>query len=126
MSNKDLVKYWFESSAQDWETVNALMKTKRYMHALFFCHLSVEKYLKGVIAKRNEVVPITHDLLFLARKAKIELTEEQAKLIAQVSAFNLRARYDNYKNSFYKQATASYAKKYVGKVAELIVWLKKQ
>ena len=126
MSNKDLVKYWFESSAQDWETVNALMKTKRYMHALFFCHLSVEKYLKGVIAKRNEVVPITHDLLFLARKAKIELTEEQAKLIAEVSAFNLRARYDNYKNSFYKQATASYAKKYVGKVAELIIWLKKQ
>ena len=126
MSNKDLVKYWFDSSLQDWETVNALMKTKRYMHALFFCHLSVEKYLKGVIAKRNEVVPITHDLLFLARKAKIELTEEQAKLIAEVSAFNLRARYDNYKNSFYKQATASYAKKYVGKVAELIIWLKKQ
>ena len=126
MSNKDLVKYWFDSSVQDWETVNALMKTKRYMHALFFCHLSVEKYLKGMVAKRNVVVPITHNLLVLAEKGKIELTAEQAKLLYDVNSFNIRARYDDFKDSFYKRATADYTKRYIIEVDNFKTWLKKQ
>lgn len=123
MSNKDLVKYWFDSSLQDWETVEVLMKSKRYMHALFFCHLSLEKYLKCMIAKRNETVPITHDLLFLAKKAKLELTKEWTKLLAEVTGFNINARYDNYKNSFYKRATASYAQKYIKEILDFKTWL---
>ena len=126
MSNKDLVKYWFESSAQDWETVNALMKTKRYMHALFFCHLSLEKYLKGMIAKKDAVVPITNNLLILAEKGRIELTTEQAKLLYDVNSFNIRARYDDFKDSFYKRATPNYAKKYIIEIDKFITWLKKQ
>ncbi len=126
MSNKDLVKYWFDSSLQDWETVEALMKTKRYMHALFFCHLSLEKYLKGMIAQRNEAVPITHDLLILAEKAKVELTQYQAKLLYDVNTFNINARYDDFKNSFYKRATADYARKYIIEIDTFKTWLKKQ
>ncbi len=126
MSNKDLIKYWFESSLQDWETVEALMQSKRYMHALFFCHLSLEKQLKGMVAKKNVTVPITHDLLFLAEKTGITLNATQLKLLSEVSAFNLRARYDNYKNSFYKQATASYSQKYIEQVVEFKTWLQKQ
>ncbi len=126
MSNKDLVKYWFDSSHQDWETVEALMKSKRYMHALFFCHLSLEKYLKGMIARRNKVVLITHDLLFLAEKAKIELTQDQAKLLYDVNGFNIKARYDDFKNSFYKRATPSFTKKYIIEINTFKTWLKKQ
>lgn len=101
------------------------MKSKRYIHALFFCHLSLEKYLKGIIVSKSGASPITHDLLFLAEKANIKLTTPQAKLLSEVNAFNVRTRYDDYKNSFYKRATASYAKKYVKKVADLKTWLKK-
>src|SRR3989344_7523157 len=126
MSNKDLVKYWLDSSAQDWETVEVLMKSKRYMHALFFCHLSLEKHLKSMIAMQNEVVPITHDLLLLAQKAKIELTQEQAELLAEVKEFNIRTRYDDYKKSFYKKATAAYAQKYILQINDFKIWLKKQ
>jgi len=126
MSNKDLVKYWFDASLQYWETVKVLMKSRRYMHTLFFCHFSIEKYLKGMIARRNEAVPITHDLLLLAQKAKIELTQEQAKLLSEVNEFNIRTRYDDYKKSFYKKATAIYTQKYILKINDFKTWLKKQ
>jgi len=126
MSNEDLVKYWFEASTQDWETVEALMKTKRYMHALFFCHLTIEKYFKGMIVSKHGVSPITHDLLLLAQKAKIELTEEQAKLLSEVNEFNIRTRYDDYKKSFYRKATAAYAQKYILQINDFKIWLKKQ
>jgi HEPN domain-containing protein len=125
MSNKDLVKYWLDSSKQDWETVEALMKSRRYMHALFFCHLSLEKYLKGMVAKKNGVVSPTHDLLFLAEKAEIELTKDQAKLLAEVKEFNIRTRYDDYKNSFYKKATAAYAQKFISQIKDFKTWLEK-
>ncbi len=119
-------KYWFDSSEKDWDIVSVLFNSKKHMYALFFCHLSLEKYLKGIIVQNNEVAPITHDLLLLAEKAKIELTKEQAKLLYEVNAFNIKTRYDDYKNSFYKRATASFTKKYIREVDKFKTWLKKQ
>src|SRR3989344_2900019 len=125
MSNQELMKYWFNSSKQDWDIVLVLLRSKNYMHALFFCHLSLEKYLKGIIVRNNETTPITHDLLLLAEKAKIELTDHQAKLLYEVNAFNIKTRYDDYKNSFYKRATVSFTKKYINEIEKFKTWLKK-
>ncbi len=126
MSNQELIKYWLNSSKQDWDIVLVLLKSKKYMHALFFCHLSLEKYLKSMIVRNGESAPITHDLLLLTEKAKIKLTDEQTQLLSDVNAFNIKARYDDYKNSFYKRATTSFAKNYINKVDKFIIWLKKQ
>lgn len=126
MSNQELMKYWFNSSKQDWDIVLVLLQSKKYMHALFFCHLSLEKYLKGIIARKDNTPPITHDLLILAEKAKLELTDEQAKLLYEVNAFNIKTRYDDYKNSFYKRATASFTKKYISEIDKFKTWLKEQ
>lgn len=126
MSKAELIKYWFNSSEQDWDTVLVLLASKKNMYALFFCHLSLEKYLKGIIVRDNNTAPITHDLLILSEKAKVELTTKQAKLLYDVNAFNIKARYDDYKNSFYKRATASFTKKYITEVNNFILWLKKQ
>jgi HEPN domain-containing protein len=126
MSNQELIKYWFNSSAQDWKIVQVLFKSKKYMYALFFCHLSLEKYFKGIIVRNSETSPITHDLLLLAEKANIKLTDEQSTLLSEVNAFNIKARYDDYKNSFFKRATAIFTKKYINEVGEFIVWLKKK
>jgi HEPN domain-containing protein len=126
MSNQELKKFWFDSSKKDWDIVLVLLRSKKYMHALFFCHLSLEKYLKGVIVRNDAVTPITHDLLVLAEKAKIKLTNEQAKLLYEVNAFNIKTRYDDYKNSFYKRATASFTRKYVNEINKFKIWLIKQ
>ncbi|OGI65074.1 hypothetical protein A3H53_00855 [Candidatus Nomurabacteria bacterium RIFCSPLOWO2_02_FULL_40_10] len=126
MSNQELIKFWFNSSKKDWEVVAVLMRSKSYMHALFFSHLSLEKYLKGMIVSNGGESPISHDLLLLAKRAKINLTDEHAKLLYEVNAFNIKARYDDYKNSFYKKATSEFTKKYISKINKFIIWLKKQ
>ncbi len=79
-----------------------------------------------MIVRNGESAPITHDLLLLTEKAKIKLTDEQTQLLSDVNAFNIKARYDDYKNSFYKRATTSFAKNYINKVDKFIIWLKKQ
>lgn len=43
-----------------------------------------------------------------------------------ISAFNINARYDDYKNSFQKKCTPEFTFDWVDKIKELRVWIKKQ
>ena len=126
MSNAELTKYWFDSAEKDWGVAQLLFASKKYMHCLFFGHITLEKILKGIITKKGKEVPLKHDLVLLAEQAEINLTTEQAELLSEINAFNIRARYDNFKNSFYKRATLAYTKKYIDSIKNLRLWLKKQ
>ena len=44
-----IIQYWAATSKQDFETAEILFENKKYSHALFFCHLSIEKILKALI-----------------------------------------------------------------------------
>ena len=42
--NKDkLIKYWIDSSDDDFETMTAMFDSKRYIWSLFIGHLMIEK-----------------------------------------------------------------------------------
>ncbi|MEK7175333.1 MAG: HEPN domain-containing protein [Patescibacteria group bacterium] len=126
MLQEELIKFWFTSAQEDWKTAQSLMKSERYMHALFFCHLTLEKILKGFISKLGKENKITHDLLLLAQETEIELSEEQAHFLFEVNEFNIRTRYDDYKLSFYKKATKEYAEDYFKKISQFKLWLEQK
>jgi HEPN domain-containing protein len=126
MSQEELTKFWFTSAKEDWQTAESLLRSERYMHALFFCHLTLEKILKGLISKLGKENKITHDLLLLAKETEIELSEEQAHFLLEVNEFNIRTRYDDYKLSFYKKATKEYTEHYFKKVSEFKLWLEQK
>ncbi|MBI4276761.1 DNA-binding protein, partial [Candidatus Uhrbacteria bacterium] len=68
----------------------------------------------------------THDLVLLARLAKLPLSAVQEQLLHTITTFNISGRYDDYKLQFYKRATASYTKKFLTKTKTLYVWLQKK
>jgi len=45
--------------------------------------------------------------------------------LADISAFNIQARYDDHKLSFYKKANKRFAAKYIQITKEILAWLKK-
>jgi hypothetical protein len=47
-------------------------------------------------------------------------------LLAEITVFNISARYDDYKKSFYFACDKKYTKKYLEKGKELLLWLKSQ
>ncbi|OGS17604.1 MAG: hypothetical protein A2219_01185 [Elusimicrobia bacterium RIFOXYA2_FULL_50_26] len=123
---RDIVKYWLESSKQDFETAEILFKNRKYQHSLFFCHLSIEKLLKAVFVKsRKAAPPLIHDLVRLGEKTGIPLSEGIKNDLAEISTFNIQARYDDYKLSFYLKADRQFALKYVSITRELLKWLNK-
>ena len=94
---------------------------------MFFGHLVIEKLLKAFYAKINKnspYAPKTHDLLYLANKMNLELTEEQKVLLDTISDFNMNARYDDYKKEFQLKCTDEYTKKQLKNIEEIRIWLK--
>lgn len=118
--------YWFSSSDQDWITAKSLMKLKRYHHSLFFCHLTLEKLLKGKIVEvKDQSAPQTHDLLRLAKILQVEMNGKLETEFKEINRFNLEARYDDYKLQFYKLATKTYTEKWFEICRKIRLWIKK-
>ena len=127
MDIKKIVDYWIHGSEEDYKTAQALFSGNRYTHALFFCHLTIEKILKGLVVKKSHThSPLEHNLLQLAKLSGLEFSTEQLERLAEINTFNIRGRYDDYRFGFYKRATKSYTEEYFSKTKDLYTWLKKQ
>jgi HEPN domain-containing protein len=120
MSQGEAIKAWVDSAADDWDTALTLLKNKKYSHALFFVQLSLEKLIKALHVKRQDDSPLfVHNLVLLAQKAELELSEYELTDLKEISGFNVSARYDTYKREFYHKATAEYAQTWFGKAESL-------
>ena len=127
MSVKQMVNYWIRSAAEDLLTAENLFDSKRYLPCLFYCHLFVEKIIKAIIVKQtNQPAPFGHKLSRLAKLTSISFSTIQLDLLDNLTAFNIKIRYEDYKFELYKKATTSYTKKYLEKAKELYLWLKEQ
>lgn len=127
MDNINLMEYWLKSSDEDYNVMNFLYKGKKNSYSLFFGHLVIEKLLKGLYAKNNEESPYTiksHNLLALAEKCNLELTDEQVEKLQIITQFNISARYDDYKESFNQKCTDEYTEIQIKNIEEVRTWLR--
>ena len=124
--NRDkIIKYWIESSDDDFETMIVMFNTRRFSWSMFIGHLMIEKLLKALFVKtNNEYPPFIHNLLRLAEKCNLDLNEEQRIFFATVTAFNINARYDDYKMSFQKTCTPEFSSTWIEKLKTNRSWIK--
>lgn len=117
---KKIVKYWEETAADDFITMKSLFKSKRYHFSLFVGHLVLEKILKAhVVFDTKKDAPFTHNLSNLQERTTLNLPEETLDLINKISDFNIRGRYPDYKQAFYKKCTQEFTKEYLEKITIL-------
>ncbi|MBU0599169.1 HEPN domain-containing protein [bacterium] len=127
MTKNELIEYWVSSSDRDFKTMENLILTKDYAWALFIGHLIIEKLLKAYYVKTvSDNPPWIHQLLRLAEKTDLSLTEEQKDDLVLITTFNINVRYPDYKHEFYQKCTKEYTETNISKIKELQVWLKKQ
>ena len=122
-----IVSHWIESSEFDYGVMLKLYSTKSYGWALFLGHISTEKLLKAVYVKRhNDHAPFTHNLYRLAELSRLEISEELADWLDQITAFNLNARYDDYKKEFFQLCTAAYTQEWIDRIKIIQEWIRTQ
>ena len=64
MTKEQHIEFWNKSASDDLISVTTLFESKRFVHALFFAHLALEKLCKAHWVKDNNenIPPKTHNI----------------------------------------------------------------
>ncbi|MDR1418531.1 MAG: HEPN domain-containing protein [Endomicrobium sp.] len=127
MTKQNLINYWKKQADLDFKTMEDMFKSKHYHWALFVGHLVVEKLLKALFVKihsNNTPIPKIHNLYELAKRDNLQLSQEISDKLDIITSFNIQARYQNEKESFYKLCTKTYTAKWIKEIKEIKKWLK--
>lgn len=120
-----IYNYWVESSERDYQTMQHLFESQDYHWALFIGHLVIEKILKAKIVKETKNhAPFTHDLRRLAKITNLVFNKEFEDWLDTITTFNLNARYDSYKQDFYKKCTPDFTREWILHIQTLREWIK--
>jgi HEPN domain-containing protein len=118
------IEYWQNGATDDLETASILVDNKKYIHGLFFCHLSIEKIIKAHVVKvTNEIPPKSHDLFFLSKKANIDLPQDKQLIIQILMKYQLEGRYPEYLPEAPKQNIVI---SYLKQTNDLLKWFKEK
>lgn len=131
MSNEiniqNVINHWISNSDKDYETMIHLVETKDFHWSLFIGHLVIEKILKAKIVKETkDHAPFSHDLRRLSKLSGLQFSEVHLKWLDTITTFNLNARYDNYKQEFYKKCTPEFTTFWIENINELRTWIKER
>lgn len=122
-----IIKYWLDNSDDDYETMLAMYNTKRYTWSLFIGHLMIEKLLKAYyVQEEGDFPPYIHNLLRLAERSNLDVSEEQKVKLATITAFNINTRYDDYKMSFQKKCTPEFTNQWIENLKGIRLWIREQ
>ena len=104
-----------------------LYESKDFHWALFIGHIVIERLLKAVVVKVSlQHAPFTHDLRRLAKLSRIEFDVSHIEWLDTITAFNLNARYDSYKQAFYLKCNFEYTSEWISNIKELRTWIKEK
>ena len=118
---------WFKQAAYDLKTAEIMLENRRFIYAVFMCHLAVEKALKGLYQfKLNEIPPKVHNLIYLVEKIGLGISEKLYNSIFELNRVSIPTRYPDdltrMKNEYKKKNTVEI----INSSKEVIKWLKNQ
>ena len=99
MIDKDKnIEYWLSGAFNDFDTAVILITNKKFVHGLFFCHLSIEKILKALLVKETgNLPPKSHNLQHIQEMANVQVSDEEKVLMSVLMKYQLEGRYPDYK-----------------------------
>ncbi|MFH0726973.1 MAG: HEPN domain-containing protein [Pseudomonadota bacterium] len=127
MTRDEHIVYWVEEADKDASVMQSLFENGHYTWALFVGHLVLEKLLKALYVKKVDIqVPRIHNLLKIARDCDLKLSNEKEDFLLEVTAFNIKGRYPDYKQRFHRKATVEFTSERIERIKEIREWLKEK
>lgn len=118
---------WITQAEFDIETAEYMFQGGRYFYAVFMCHLSLEKALKGVYCEKlKDVPPKVHNLVFLINKIGINPPEIIGKFIVKLNEANIATRYPESLEKLQKAYTKTITREIILNTKEALAWIKQQ
>lgn len=121
---KKQIQYWIEGAEDDLSAAELLIREKRILQGLFFCHLVVEKAIKAHVVKESgEVAPRSHNLIYLSEKADLVFDNETEIFLGILMKYQLQGRYPDYNPVLPDILVVN---EYFEKTKNLLQWLKER
>jgi HEPN domain-containing protein len=118
---------WLKQADYDMGTADYMFNGERYFYAVFMCHLSIEKALKGLYQKRlNELPPKVHNLIYLLNKIEIKLPEHIGRFLVKLNEASIITRYPDEIDKMQRDFTNPAVKDILSKSREALEWIKIQ
>ena len=112
------IQYWKDGAFSDLKTADILIEENRFLHGLFFCHLSIEKILKALVVQQTkDLAPKTHNLLLLLSRTTVSIDDADNRFLGILMKYQLEGRYPDYDPAL---LTRNQAKEYFAKTKELL------
>ena len=123
----DKYKEWLKQADYDMDTADIMYGSNRYFYAVFMCHLSIEKALKGLYHKLlDEVPPKTHNLIYLLNKIGNKPEHELEKFIIKLNTASVATRYPDELVKIQAAYTEEVTKTIITKSKDVLTWIKTQ
>lgn len=120
-------KEWLRQADYDMETAQAMFDSGRYFYAVFMCHLSIEKVLKGFYQEQeNKMPPKIHNLIYFVEKLHLDLPENLLKFVAMLNDVSIPTRYPETLDRLVKEFQSKRVHEILKSGKELLEWAKKK
>ncbi|MCX6352139.1 MAG: HEPN domain-containing protein [Bacteroidetes bacterium] len=128
MDKEKHIQYWLLTAIDDSEAVIHLYEAGKYVQALFFTHLFLEKILKAHWVKDNDgnVPPKIHNLMHLYERTTLELSDDEKIFLRRMNTFQLEGRYPDYHASLHKIMKKTDTEKILTQAKELFICLQEK
>jgi HEPN domain-containing protein len=116
------IDYWINGAEDDILSADLLIREKRILHGLFFCHLVIEKAIKAHYVKTTgEVAPRSHNLIYLSENAGLTYDNDTQIFLGILMKYQLQGRYPDYNPILPDLIRVN---EYYDKTKNLLQWLK--
>jgi HEPN domain-containing protein len=117
---------WFRQAEYDLGTAEAMFDAGRYIYTVFMCHLSIEKALKRLYAKKfKKDPPKIHNLNYFCELVEIVLEKDLQEFIDNLNDLSVPTRYPDELDKLLKDYKKEDTFKVLEKTKELLLCLKK-
>lgn len=122
---RDDTRNWIACAEYDLETARHMFETGRHIYVIFMCHLALEKLLKAHVTEAIQAEPAkTHNLMYLVRKAGLEVPSEMLDFVGKLSNASVPTRYPDDFSKLLGDYPRQLAEHYMKSTEEVFRWLK--
>ena len=116
---------WLAQVDYDVATAEHMLQAGRYIYVIFMSHMALEKALKALVTEETQKIPPrTHNLIDLAQRAQLVLSQEQQDFLGKINNTSVVVRYPDDLSEVVSQYPEAIAQDYLKRTKELIIWVR--
>ena len=117
---------WLKQAYYDIDTAEYMFTGGKFFYAVFMCHLSVEKAIKGLYQQKlRETPPKSHNLVYLLKKINIRPAQTVGKFIVKLNEASVVTRYPEDIEKLQQQYTKDVTKDILEESKKVLEWINK-